>query len=307
MSRIAAVLSAILLFARLSAADSTTTRPFPGVTLETITWSEPPMRFFLVNVDLTDPRIHIKVSRAGSDRSVTPPWQVALMPVTQIAQRDGLALAVNGSLFQAKDYQRIMGHKFPYFEGNWATVSGWAMTDGVLYSPNPPDRVFSSLIVSDRGQVRIGSFTQLPADARQVVSGVWQIVTNGCVTVADDPPVTEGISGPAPHTVVGIDHDGKKLILFVVDGRRANYSVGMQMHQMAEQLLSRGAWNALVLDGGGSSTLAIRDSAGKVNLINRPSDGHDFPMGVSIERCVANALGVIIDPPGASTTRPSDP
>jgi exopolysaccharide biosynthesis protein len=229
------------------------------------------------------------------------------MPVTKIAQRDGLAIAVNGNLFQAKDYQSIMGHKFYYFEGNWAKVSGWAMSDGTAYSPGPVARGFPSFVVNDRGEIRFGSFERLPADVRQVVSGVFQIVTNGQITVYDDPPVTEGIDAPAPHTVVGVDRSGKKLILFVVDGRRPDYSVGMQMHRIAEQLVSRGVWNALVLDGGGSSTFAMRDENGKVNLVNHPSDGHDFPMGVSIERSVANALGVIIDPPGAPATQPTQP
>jgi hypothetical protein len=305
MSRLLAVLSAILLSASLCAADTTTTRPLPGITLERIVWTDPLVRFFIVTVDLTNPRIHLKVSRGGSDPGLTPPWNATLMPVSQIAQRDNLAVAINGNLFECKDYQWIMGHKLPYFEGNWAKVSGWAMSDGSLFSPGPVERGFPSLVINDRNQIRIGSFIQLPPDARQVVSGVWQVVTNGQVTVAPDSP--DPLAKAAPHTVAGIDRDRKKLILFVVDGRRPGYSIGMQMHQMAEQLAARGVWNALVLDGGGSSTLVMRDASGKVNVLNRPSDGHDFPVGVSIERCVANVLGVVVDPSTESATRPSQP
>jgi hypothetical protein len=307
MSRIVLVLAVVFLLVPLCPADTTTTRPFPGIALETVTWSEPPMRFFIATIDLDNPRIHVKVSRGGSDPAITPPWEVTLMPVSKIAQRDGLAIAVNGNLFQAKDYQSIMGHKLPYFEGNWARASGWAMSDGAAYSTAPADRPFPSLVVNDRNEIRIGSLDHLPADARQVVSGVWQIVTNGRNNTGNDIPVVEGTAAPAPHTVAGVDRDGKKLILFVVDGRRPDYSVGMQMHQMGDQLVSRGVWNAILLDGGGSSTLVLRDSGGKVNLVNRPSDGHDFPMGVSVERCVANALGIIIDPPGTPDARPTQP
>jgi exopolysaccharide biosynthesis protein len=220
-------------------------------------------------------------------------------------------VAVNGNMFQGKDFESIMGRKLPYYQGNWAKVIGWAMSDGELYSPGPADRGIPSLVVNNDGQIRIGTFTQPPADARQIVSGVWQVVTDGKVSIAPDAPNTE-LGAPAPHTAVGIDRDAKKLILFVVDGRRPDYSVGMRMHQLGEQLSARGFWNAIVLDGGGSSTLVLRGADGNVNVVNRPSDGHDLPGGISMERSVANALGVVIDPAvndssGAAATQPSEP
>ena len=49
---------------------------------------------------------------------------------------------------------------------------------------------------------------------------------------------------------------------------------------MAEELLARGAWEAIALDGGGSTTLVMRDGQGKVEVVNHPSDGHDFPVEI---------------------------
>jgi exopolysaccharide biosynthesis protein len=152
--------------------------------------------------------------------------------------------------------------------------------------------------VNDRGEVRIGTFENLPDDAREVVSGIVQIVTSGRNTAAADTDATS-FAQPAPRTAVGIDRGGKKLILFVADGRRPEYSVGIKHHRMAEEMISRGAWDAIALDGGGSSTLVMRDAAGKVQLINYPSDGHDLAVNLSVERSVGNALGVVID--GATT------
>jgi hypothetical protein len=59
----------------------------------------------------------------------------------------------------------------------------------------------------------------------------------------------------------------------------------------------------LMLYGGGSSTLVMRDPDDQTErLMNHPSDGHDLPMDLSIERPVANAFGVVLrDGP---TTRP---
>jgi exopolysaccharide biosynthesis protein len=280
------------------AGETSTTRPWPGITLERDVLADPPTHFYVVTIDLTNPHIHLVVSRGGWSAKLTAPWETTLLPVSLMAKRDGLTLAVNGNLFASKEAPIFLGRKVPYFVGNWARCCGWAMSDGVLYSRWPLEADWHSLVVSDSGRVSIGEFTQLPEDARQVVSGVWQIVTDGQITA--DPDTNETTAGrPAPHTVVGIDRDGRTLTILVVDGRRAEYSLGMGRHRMAEEMLARGAWNALVLDGGGSTTLVLRDREGNVHVVNRPSDGHDLPVAMSVERSVANALGVIVD--GAAT------
>lgn len=303
MYRFLAAIFALCLTCSLCAARDSTTRPWPGITLDRCVQSDPPTRYFVVTVDLTDPRIHLKVSRGGSSAKLTPPWETTLMPVSKMAQRDGLTLAINGNLFASKDAPIFLGRPVPYFLGNWARCCGWAMTDGKLYSQWPLQRDWPSLVVNDRGQVSIGRFPQVPEDARQIVSGIWQIVTDGQITAAPDSN-DNGAGKPAPHAVAGIDRDGHTLILLVVDGRRPEYSLGMGCHRMAEEMLARGAWNAIVLDGGGSTTLVLRDKDGKVNVVNRPSDGHDLPIALSVERSVANALGVIVD---GAATRPSKP
>jgi exopolysaccharide biosynthesis protein len=70
------------------------------------------------------------------------------------------------------------------------------------------------------------------------------------------------------------------MFLCVVDGRQTK-SLGMNFHEMAEFLLSIGAWNAVNLDGGGSTTMVISS-----RIINSPSD-------ITGERPVANTLQVI--------------
>jgi hypothetical protein len=289
--------AAILLLAQIALADTTTTRPMPGILLERDVQTDPPMRIFAVTVDLTNPHIHLKVSRAGSDWSALPrPWEVKLMTVSEMAQRDGLGIAINGNLFECRSTENIMGVNFPYFWGNMARACGWAMSDGKLFSGSPADITWPSLMVNDQGQVTIGRLDRIPLGARQIVSGIWQIVTDGRMTTGIEPTRN---SAAAPHAAVGIDRDGKTLTLFIVDGRRPTYSVGMSWNQVARQMLDRGAWNALLLDGGGSTTLVMRNPAGKADVVNLPSDGHDLPGALSIQRCVANALGVVID--GAAT------
>lgn len=282
----------VWLFAPAAIAEVSTTRPMPGIALERDVQTDPPMRFFVVSVDLANPRIHLKVSRAGDWQNLPRPWEVRLMPVSEMAQRDGLSVAINGNLFESKSFVSILGVKFPYSWGNWARTCGWAMSDGVLFSGSPLNPDWPSLVVNDRGEIAIGRLERIPLGARQIVSGLWQIVTDGRITVEGDASHSGKL---APHAAVGIDRDGKALMFFIVDGRRPTYSVGMSWHQISQAMIARGAWNALLLDGGGSTTLVMRNQRGKADVVNLPSDGHDLPGALSIQRCVANALGVVID------------
>ena len=80
-----------------------------------------------------------------------------------------------------------------------------------------------------------------------------------------------------PRSVVGISRGGDTLLLVAVDGRQAA-SVGMSLAELARTMVALGAWNALNLDGGGSTALVVRDS-----VVSSPSD----PTG---ERAVGDVL-----------------
>lgn len=82
-----------------------------------------------------------------------------------------------------------------------------------------------------------------------------------------------------PRSALAITRDSTTLLMVVVDGRRT-WSVGMSLRELGDALLSLGAWDAMNLDGGGSSTLWIRG-----HLVNHPSDATG-------ERTVGNALFV---------------
>lgn len=89
-----------------------------------------------------------------------------------------------------------------------------------------------------------------------------------------------------PRTAVGIDADGRKLLILVVDGR-SSVSRGYTMVELANMMTTLGAENALNLDGGGSSAMWTRTLGGSMGIINEPSDGG--------ERLVPNGFGVVYD------------
>ena len=88
-----------------------------------------------------------------------------------------------------------------------------------------------------------------------------------------------------PRTAVGVTKSGKRLFILVGDGRRKEYSNGLSYADMAQIFKSLGAYDALNLDGGGSSSFCLSVGNGKFAPINRPSDraGERFvPNGIAV-------------------------
>jgi hypothetical protein len=82
--------------------------------------------------------------------------------------------------------------------------------------------------------------------------------------------------GRQPRTGVGVTADGR-ILLVVVDGRQAKWSLGPTVREFAGIMRSLGAVDALNLDGGGSSTMVVQGE-----VVNRPSDGHERPISNAI-------------------------
>ncbi|MFI6564823.1 phosphodiester glycosidase family protein [Streptomyces sp. NPDC050534] len=121
-----------------------------------------------------------------------------------------------------------------------------------------------------------------------VVSAAPTLVRNGRI---DIDAATEGVVDPQdlsfgyawantrqPRTMAGIDSGGR-LILATVDGRQTDGSEGFTLYEEARFMRSLGAVQALNLDGGGSTTMAVRGI-----LANHPSDATgERPVGDTVQ------------------------
>jgi exopolysaccharide biosynthesis protein len=76
--------------------------------------------------------------------------------------------------------------------------------------------------------------------------------------------------------------------MVVVDGRQPGYSEGASLMELAELMLEKGAFYAMNLDGGGSSSMVTAGKNGNARLLNSPIDQH-IP---GRERAVGNHLGI---------------
>nr|WP_231747449.1 phosphodiester glycosidase family protein [Auraticoccus cholistanensis] len=112
------------------------------------------------------------------------------------------------------------------------------------------------------------------SDVDLAVGGSQRLLTDGVPTREDQ--VT------AARTAVGVSRDGTRLWVVAVDGRQAD-AHGMTIQELAALMADLGAWNAINLDGGGSTTLVARPAGEQqLQVVNRPSDGQ--------ERLDSNAL-----------------
>lgn len=121
---------------------------------------------------------------------------------------------------------------------------------------------------------------------REAVGGRELIVRDGMTDISPRPALADQLH---PRTAVGITAAGD-LIMATVDGRQNDHSTGVDLPELAELMLSRGAVQALNMDGGGSTTMAVRlPGDPEVSVVNSPSDGR--------ERAVANSLVVVSSAP----------
>ncbi len=157
------------------------------------------------------------------------------------------------------------------------------------------------VVVSGHGDARsflqenisVGDTVTLDLQSESIDGYVAQLMGGGPRLITDGriPSTFEGVEGfqfqhnmnRHPRSAVGMNKDKSRVWFVVVDGRQTA-SQGANMMEMAEIMRDFGAWNAVNLDGGGSSTLIVQDE-----WVHRPTES-DW------QRSVANALIAIAEP-----------
>lgn len=229
-------------------------------------------RGWVATVDLADPAVDVRtlVRQTESDGVAT-----LVSPKAWLAG-DGFDLVVNANFFGAAG------------DGT-ARIVGLCVSDGVVVSgPRSFEgRHDPALVIGADGRAKIGAFgTDAVSGTREAVAGVGGSGTSAVVgTLLVDDGVNVGETARVqpmarhPRTAIGVSEDGEAVFIVVVDGRQDGWSVGVTLPELAELLIERGAYDALNLDGGGSSAFLWRQ--GDQVLSNRPSDGEYRPVAVS--------------------------
>jgi hypothetical protein len=259
----------------------------PPVTYRHIVRRDPNYSIQVVTVDLSDPRVSVRVAPGGPPPADGGPWDTTLLPPSEVAAREHFDIAINGDFFDAKATKDAEGRNSGYVRGKAAYPIGPAMTDGRLWHEPYQPRLY--LEITTNHTARLMAFhPHEPLDP-----AAWQIVGGGQIIVLAGQAVTftnQFATARHPRTVVGLDRAGQRLTLFVVDGRQPSLSIGMTLAELSHELIALGCDSAINLDGGGSTELVYRDPATKqLKVLNSPSDLR--------ERSVADVLGVTVNGP----------
>jgi hypothetical protein len=235
-----------------------------------------------VKVDLTNPKLRFKVTSRDKDWGKPMPGfekkfvirtkrqTCRIFMEEQVKNGHNMVLAVNGTPFGP--WEPPWNH--PYADGQ-----GLLVDNGTLVAP--PRHRRPGFIVKKDGTYALAGFkgTDDISHIKHAFSGFSQVLAKGKIIDKNDKRL-------APRTGFGMPSDCKTLYILVADGRQPGYSMGLSTWEVAEMLRYLGADDGLNMDGGGSTTLYIRDKQGMRNLAHYIG---------GYERYLGACLGIIID------------
>ena len=251
-------------------AEQRATHPYLGITLIDRTESAPrPVHMHVVQIDLTAPGLRFKLSPPAGSREVVRQTTLAFLA------QEHAQLAINAHYFLP----------FPSADTD-AWVIGIAASEGRVYSAfESPEQDYAlladapginidrenhaSIVHRDPGQPD-GRHVAEPVTLWTTFAGSAQIVTHGAVSIPD----LEWYRAVQARTAAGLSRDSRTLTLLTVD--KSGGSEGMRIGEVAEMLRrDYSVWEALNLDGGGSSTLVMDDPVTHApRLVNASSDAN---------------------------------
>ena len=236
---------------------------FQGVELCSASTDRPrPLQVRAVRVNLRSRDIQFLVTPSNGEA----PKDASARTTSEFLAEFKCQVALNGSVFDVFAKQR----------GDPMDVEGLSLSRGDLYSP--PNQ-YDALLMGTNNRAWIDRAPVETRSAYNGLSGFYALLINGQNNGTSKPP--------QPRSAVGVDRRGRYLILVTIDGRQPGYSEGVTTAEAAEWMRKLGTYNALNLDGGGSTALVIEGTNGLPVVLNCPCGP---PVGR--ERRVANHLGV---------------
>ncbi len=213
-----------------------------------------------LKIDLANSRREVVVSKgmesAGNVRNSENNF--ISTTVVRFIKNEELLAAINGTPFDP----------YRFFPGLKQRAAGIVISKGVRYS-NPEH--YSAIFFTDNNRAVV-------LDPPFPESDTYPNGVGGFFTILRDGEISARESGRDIRSVAGTDSSGNILYLAVIDRKLSFLSSssrrGVTFREAARWMKILGADDALLLDGGGSSILALRENGtGKVHILNRPEGG----------------------------------
>ncbi len=223
-----------------------------AVSLFLIRKKDPNVVAYIGVIDLEHPRIKIQITPEKKHKYLT----------SVFAEEHNCIIAINGEAGESMAMDCNLGE----WTGNWVVNGKPVLMED---SDKRPFIMFSKNNVAAYSKASVVDVTY----SEEKFNAIWG---RHDILVADSIPETNE-SRPYARTIMGVNKEGNKLFLMVVDGKRPDYSIGLSYADCAEILKWFGTYSAMACDQGGSSCMYVSTMGG---IINRPadSDGSERPI-----------------------------
>jgi len=229
-----------------------------------------PLQIHVLRVDLRS-KAHEVVVLISNDPDGEGGAEATLEKPLSLAQSQGALAAVNANAFDLFPRPK-QGERRVWREHAPTDILGWA--ENAARRASEPRKGLASFWLDADGRGHLADL-DAPAKARTAAAGFGAVVTDGELAEHAREPFH-------PRTAVGLDREGWMMWLVVVDGRQKGHSEGMALVELATLMKELGCWNAINLDGGGSSIMLLAKEGKSLSIMNRPSDHGTRPIPVMI-------------------------
>ena len=234
-------------------------------------------RRYVVTLERGQVQYHVlKVDLTNAEIVITPPPK-GLAMVPTFLQEHGVDIAINGDGWT----------RASFLTGRGIQTTGENASRGKIYGRSENQASF----YFDR-ENRVST-------RRPPARDIWNALSFPNLLVENGQPFSRITRADIdPRTALGISRDGRYVILVTVDGMETNDEKtrsGMTFTEVATILVRHGAWIGSNQDGGGSSTLVIRDERdGGVTILNEPCGEIPYTCRGKLYRIrpVANHFGI---------------
>lgn len=247
-----------------------------------------------VRVDLTDPDVRL-FATPRAPTYVAESRETLTLTVPHFLSQNHLQVAADANYYSANP-----GGSDPSSENISCEVFGFQMATGTVVSAvaNEADPRYASILFTTNNQPIMAFVNKPPgtntAGIYTAVTGYYPIVSNGVnIGAASINSYPDSfIHQVQPRTAFGVSQNNRYLYLMSIDGRQSGYSDGALDTETAYWIMQFGAWNAINMDGGGSTALYVSDSAGNPVPLNHSS----YVAAYGHERYVGSHFGVYAKP-----------
>jgi hypothetical protein len=201
-----------------------------------------------------------EIDMAKADFFVSPQL-LSRMYVPKFIEKYNLDIAINGDGFVS------------------TTIAGFASSEGIQYGKRG---IEETLYINKENKI-----------SREFSNPIWNAVSypNRLIVDGKVTQINKSRDDIRGRSSIGYNKEQTKMFIFACDGKDYYSKDGMNFWEVAERMADLGCDYAVMLDGGGSTTLSVR-SENKALVIGVPCGedsvvGYEYPM-----RRVANVFGV---------------